>query len=194
MNKRVEIKDRKRILDDFFAVDETWLSFERFDGRMSRVLRRLCFERGDSVAALVFDRDSQSIVLVRQFRYPSWTKGEGWILETVAGTLAAGEDPEDAIRREIAEETGYKVETLEHISDFYVSPGGTSERIFLYYAEVDGSRRAEPSHGLDLEGEDIEEVQIPADQVADMLHRGDVVDAKTLVALSWWLGPWRRRK
>jgi ADP-ribose pyrophosphatase len=185
--KNVVIERRMRIFDDFFAIDEAWLSYEQFDGTMSPVVRRLNFERGDSVAALLFERNSQSIVLVRQFRYPTYDKGAGWLLETVAGILDEGETPEDAIRREVGEETGYRVDNLEHISTFFVSPGGSSERIILYYAEVDGSSRVDGNRGVKLEGEDIEEVKIPADRVNQMLAEGEIIDAKTLVAIFWWL-------
>lgn len=185
--KNVVIDRQSRIFDDFFAIDEAWLSYEHFDGTMSPVVRRLSFERGDSVAALLFERDSQSIVLVRQFRYPTYDKGAGWLLETVAGILDDGESPEDAIRREVREETGYRIDELEQISTFFVSPGGSSERIVLYYAEVDETSRVGGSHGVELEGEDIEEVKIPTHRVQRMLSEGEIIDAKTLVALWWWL-------
>ena len=146
--KRVVIEKLSRIFDDFFAIDEAWLSFERTDGTMSPVVRRLSFERGDSVAALLFDREEQAIVLVRQFRFPTHGKGPGWILEAVAGIVDEGESPEEAIRREVLEETGYRVDQLEHISTFYVSPGGSSERIGLYYAEVGRQDHVGEGHGV----------------------------------------------
>lgn len=183
------IERESRIFDDFFAVDEARLSYERFDGTMSPVVRRLKFERGDSVAALLYDRQKQAILLARQFRYPTHEKGPGWILETVAGILDEGESPEEAIRREVLEETGYRIDRLEHISTFFLSPGGSSERIFLFYSEVDERSRVASSRGVGAEGEDIEEVKIPTHRLPELFEAGEISDAKTLIALLWWMGP-----
>ena len=142
--KNVEILQERRLLDAFFKVDEVQLRHERFDGSMSPPLNRLCFERGDGVAALLYAPETERLVLVRQFRYPTLEAGPGWIVELVAGMLDAAEAPEETMRREILEETGYVVEELAFISMFYLSPGGSSERIHLYCAEVDAAaRRAE---------------------------------------------------
>jgi nudix-type nucleoside diphosphatase (YffH/AdpP family) len=119
MPKRIKVEGRRRILDDFFKVEEVYLSFEKFDGSMSPIVRRLNFERGDSVAALLHHRERNNVLLVNQFKYPSYEKGPGWITEVVAGMIDRGENPEDAVRREILEETGYRAENLLHISTFY---------------------------------------------------------------------------
>lgn len=186
MPKRVVIKGPKnRILDDFFKVDEVHLSFEKFDGSMSEVVRRLNFERGDSVAAVLHHRERDAVFLVNQFRYPTYEKGPGWITEIVAGMIDEGEDPEVAMRREILEETGYLVERLVHISDFYLSPGGSSERIFLYCAEISGAGPAEKGGGLAAENEDIRLIELSTAEAFGQLDRGDIHDAKTIVALLW---------
>jgi nudix-type nucleoside diphosphatase (YffH/AdpP family) len=185
MPKRVMVKDRKRILDDFFKVEEVHLSFEKFDGSMSPVLRRLNFERGDAVAALLYHRERDAVLLVNQFRYPTYQKGPGWITEIVAGMIDASEKPEDAMRREILEETGYLVEQLTSIADFYVSPGGSSERIFLYCAEICDAGQKEKGGGLAAEGEDIRVLELSTTEAFDELDRGEIHDAKTIVALMW---------
>lgn len=87
ISKKVIIYDRNRLLDKPFRVDEVKISYERFDGSMSIPVTRLSFERGDSVAAIVFNRDTQSIILCNQFRYPTYEKEPGWITEAVAGIL-----------------------------------------------------------------------------------------------------------
>ena len=91
MPSRVDIKQKRLVLDDFFKVEEAYLSFEKFDGTMSPVVRRLNFERGDAVAALLHHTERDTAILVNQFRYPSYEKGPGWITEVVAGMIDKGE-------------------------------------------------------------------------------------------------------
>ncbi len=174
------------VFDDKFKVLETRLQFEKFDGQMSPPVRRLTFERGDAAAALLWHRDRQRLLLVEQFRHPTYKKGPGWIIETVAGMVKPGEDPEAAMRREILEETGYQVRELEYIAAFYLSPGGSSERIFLYYAEVSENDLVAAGGGAAGEHEDIRLVEYSRSEIEAALDRGEIVDAKTLVALQWW--------
>jgi ADP-ribose pyrophosphatase len=185
MPKRVNVDRTKLILDDFFKVEEAYLSYEKFDGSMSPLIRRLNFERGDSVAAILYHARRGSILLINQFRYPSLGKGPGWITEVVAGMVGAGEHPKDALRREIKEETGYDAAELEHISTFYVSPGGSSERIQLYFAELTGDGPTGTGGGLVEEHEDIMLVELSATEAFRQLDRGEIVDAKTIIGLMW---------
>jgi|SRR5215471_6932678 len=182
---RVEIENKRRILDDFFKVEEAHLRFERFDGHMSPTVRRLNFERGDSVAAIIFNPRRQHLLLVNQFKYPTFEKGPGWITEAVAGMIAEGERSEDAARREVEEETGYRLVTLEHISTFYVSPGGSSERIILYYAEVDETDKIAAGGGMVTENEDISTVELSLEEALEQIRAGQIADAKTILGIFW---------
>lgn len=182
---KVQIEKKKRIVDDFFQVEEVHLRYERFDGQMSPLVRRLTFERGDSVAVLIFNPKRQHILLVNQFKYPTYEKGPGWITETVAGMVEKNESPESAARREVEEETGYKVGKLEHISTFYVSPGGSSERIILYYAEVDATNKIEAGGGVASEDEDIMTVELSLTDALKQIQSGQIADAKTIVGIFW---------
>jgi nudix-type nucleoside diphosphatase (YffH/AdpP family) len=183
--KKVIIEQKKRIFDDFFKIEETQLRYEQFDGQMSPVVRRLNFERGDSVAALIFNPEQQHIILVNQFKYPTFEKGPGWITETIAGMVGKDESPESAVRREIMEETGYSVLRLEHISTFYVSPGGSSERIILYYAEAGESSKIGPGGGVITENEDIINVELTIEEALEQIESGEIVDAKTILGILW---------
>jgi ADP-ribose pyrophosphatase len=97
----------------------------------------------------------------------------------------AHEQPEEAVKREIHEEIGYQVSELTPIANFYVSPGGSSERIYLYYAEVRNADHVSAGGGLASEHEDIELVEVSFDELWDALNRGEIRDAKTLIAVQW---------
>jgi ADP-ribose pyrophosphatase len=183
--KKVLIEKKERIFDDFFKIDEASLKYEQFDGKMSPLVRRLNFDRGDSVAALIFNPKRQLIILVNQFKYPTFEKGPGWITETIAGMIDNNENPEDVARREVLEETGYKVSKLQHISTFYVSPGGTSERVFLYYTEIDDDSKIAEGGGLKEENEDIINVELSLDEALKKIENGEMADAKTIIAILW---------
>jgi ADP-ribose pyrophosphatase len=184
--KKVDIKEKKRVFDDFFKIDEVFLSHEKFDGQMSPLMRRLSFERGDSVAALLWNRESQKLILTYQFRYPTYEKGHGWITEVVAGVLGKDEEPEGAIRKEILEETGYDAKVIDYISTFYVSPGGSSERIILYSVEVTNKDKVSEGGGNASEHEDIQVKEYSWDEIQQMLETGKIIDAKTIIALMWF--------
>ncbi len=185
--RRVVIHDRALVLDDFFKVEEAYVSYERFDGTMGPKLRRLNFERGDAVSAVIFNRDSERVLLVEQFRFPTYDKGPGWTIELVAGIVDEGESPDDAVRREIHEEAGYEVARLEKISTFYLSPGGSSERVHLYYAEVSASGLRGEGGGRDDEHEDLKAHWLLLSEAADRLASGGIPDAKTIIGLQWLL-------
>jgi hypothetical protein len=70
MPSKVVMHGKQRIFDGFFKIDEAELSYERFDGEMTPMVKRLCFERGDSVAAIVKHRNTGDFIFLRQFRYP----------------------------------------------------------------------------------------------------------------------------
>jgi ADP-ribose pyrophosphatase len=133
---------KQRLYDDFFRIDEARVSFERFerfDGTMSAPIRRLVFKRGDSAAAMVLNRDNDRLLLAEQLRVPTLDKGPGWLIEAMAGIVDAGEDPLTSLERELTEELGFRSERIEHIATFYPSPGGSSERIWLYLVDVSGA-------------------------------------------------------
>jgi len=181
----VVVHAKNRVFDGFFKIDEVEVSYERFDGQMSKRLRRLCFERGDSVAAIIFNPDLQRAVFVNQFKYPTYEKGPGWIIETVAGTVEDGEAPESAVRREVLEEIGYEAQKVDLIATFYVSPGGSSERVLLYYVEVCAAGKVARGGGIPSEGEDIETVEFSVDELDALLSMGSIQDAKTIVGIQW---------
>ncbi|MEM1136778.1 MAG: NUDIX hydrolase [Bacteroidota bacterium] len=184
MNK-VKIHHRKWLLEDFLKVEEVQLQYEKFDGNMSDKVRLLSLERGDAVAALIWDISSQKLLLAKQFRLPAYNKGEGWVIEAIAGGLKADEDPEEAIKREISEEIGFLPKKVTHIHTFFVSPGGTSERILLYFGKVSEQEKIDSGGGLADENEDIEMVSFTPEIFFNAIENGEIIDAKTIIAGLW---------
>jgi nudix-type nucleoside diphosphatase (YffH/AdpP family) len=188
----VVVRDRRRILDDFLSVDEAEVSYERYDGGMCGPVRRLSLERGDSVAVLLLERgdDGGHVILVEQFRFPTYGhEGGGWLQETLAGVIDTGEDAVAALRREALEEVGYRVGEVEHIATYFASPGGSSERISVYFAEVRAADRIDGhGGGLAAEHEDIRIVRTPLAAFFDALDRGAYRDSKICVAGFWLRG------
>jgi nudix-type nucleoside diphosphatase (YffH/AdpP family) len=185
VKRKIVVSQSALILDDYFKVEDARVSYEKFDGTMSAPVRRLDLKRGDAVAAVVFNRAKGRVALVNQFRYATLARGEGWLTEIVAGLIDTGETPEDAVRREILEETGYEVENLERISCFYPTPGITSERIVLFYAETCGADPVSKGGGVEHEHEDIQVLELPLSEVYAMVERGAIADAKTIIGLMW---------
>jgi nudix-type nucleoside diphosphatase (YffH/AdpP family) len=178
----VRLISRRRVFDDFLKIDEGVVRIG------DQHQRRLSLERGDSAAAIVLRSDDNRVLFTRQFRFPAMEKGPAYVLEIPAGVVEPGEDPEECIRRELLEELGYRADHLEPIATFYVSPGGSSERIHLFFAAVSASGRLSAGGGVAAEGEDIEVIEISATELPAMLAKGEIVDAKTLVATMWLQG------
>ena len=174
------------LFDEFFEVRKGVLQFEKFDGSFSQPVTRYSFSKWDAVAILVYHRDENAYLLVRQMRYPPVHQDvDPWITEIVAGGISPGEDERDAAYREVIEEVGYRPITFERIMQFYVSPGIMSERIALYYAEVDESSRVSNGGGLLHEDEDIEVIRVPREDVPVWMAKQPIGDAKTILALQW---------
>jgi nudix-type nucleoside diphosphatase (YffH/AdpP family) len=175
------------LLNDYFKVEEAFLRVEKFDGTFSKEFRRLNFIREDACCALLYNKIKNAVLLVKQFRYPSFTKGEGFILEVPAGIIEKDEEPETTIIREVLEETGFQITNPSLIYRFFPSPGISSERCFLFFTEILDSDKRNNGGGLASENEDIQTKWIPRNQILSYLSNGEIKDAKTIIALQWFL-------
>ena len=183
---KVQIIRTERLFDGFFKLDRAHLRHETPTGEMSPEVMRLNIERGDGAAVLLVNRDNRTIVLTRQFRYASWLRRDGgWLLEIPAGTVPKGVTPLRNARSELLEEVGYRPARLRKLMTFYATPGTTTERIHLFYGEVDNRHKIAAGGGLDSEHEFIEVIEMPIARVLTMLKRGALLDGKTIVALQW---------
>ena len=169
---------------NFFTMLRARLRHEKFDGTMSAVVERLCFERGNAVGVLLYDEADDVVLLTKQFRYPAYLHdGPGWTIEIVAGTQDKGRDALTVAHSEVVEELGYQIDHLERICEFYLSPGGTSEYMVLYLGCLHHAERVNDGGGLASEHEDIQLVKLPLPQALQMIADGDICDAKTIIAL-----------
>lgn len=184
---KIKIKETKRVFDSFFKIDRAVIQHEKFDGTMSDEIVRLNFNRGSAVAVLVVNPVKNSVIFTKQFRYPAYIadQKDGWLLEIAAGIVESDLGVEETAKKEVFEELGYKVDKIELINYFYPSPGGSSEKIYLYYAEVVDRYKVNDGGGLDSEGEDIQIVELPINEAIQMLDEGKIIDAKTIIALQW---------
>ena len=186
---KVNVKNITKEYQGFFTLEKARLQFEKFDGSASEEVVRENFYRGDSVAALIYDKKNKLVLLVRQFRYPVYTvePDEPWIVELVAGSCNEHEDPAETLLREMVEEVHIRVtkKKLKPLYTFFVSPGGTSERIHLYAVETDLSNLKFDKGGLKEEEEDIEIILLPINKVLRFIKMGRIKDAKSIIALQW---------
>jgi ADP-ribose pyrophosphatase len=179
--KKFELQSQRRLADGWLKVDEVVYRFEKFDGEMSDPVTRDVVRRQDAAVGLVRHRSRGTLIFVEQFRLAAQSKSGGWVTEICAGKLDEGESAEDAMRRELTEETGYTAAALTPINSFFVSPGYTEERMHLYLVEVDGEPGEAPGDG----DEDIRLIELTYDEAFDRLDHGGFNDSKTLIALYW---------
>ncbi|MEL7481373.1 MAG: NUDIX hydrolase, partial [Pseudomonadota bacterium] len=200
--KEIEVVSREQLFAKGpFSINEINCRHELFQGGMSEPFPWMVFERGDAVAVVLYRRDIHQIVLVRQFRAPTLRFGDnphvpindGYLDEIIAGKPNAEDnlDYRACAMREVREETGYILQAgdLEEISRFYVSSGGTSERIILYFAEVTDRALAPNAAEIQGKSEDNENILVRHIPVSDFLAMTDVgeaaedaIDSKILIA------------
>ena len=187
MDRRdVEILSRETVYDGYFRIDRYRLRHRRHEGEWTGAITREVFERGHVAAVLPYDPDRDAIILIEQFRIGAYAAGEPcWLTEIVAGVIDEGETAEEVARREMTEETGCSVASLELIGSYFSSPGGASERVSLYVGRVDSSGVG-GIHGLAGEEEDIRVFVQPWSEAEAGLQSGLFTNAATLIALQWF--------
>jgi nudix-type nucleoside diphosphatase (YffH/AdpP family) len=106
------------------------------------------------------------------------------LIEACAGLLDK-DNPEDCIKRETEEETGYKVTDVRKIFEAYMSPGSVTEILYFFIAEYAASMKVHEGGGLEQEQENIEVLEIPVEQAMHMIDNGEIKDAKTIMLLQY---------
>lgn len=169
----------------FFTLNRYCLRFERYDGSWSPEITREMFERGHAVAVLPFDPSKREVVLIEQFR-PGALEAPGgpWLTEIVAGMIEPNETVESVARREMAEESGLAPARLIPITRYWVSPGGTTESIYLFLALIDAAP-SDMFFGLPQEHEDIKLHVMTLDEALARVDSGIICSAAPIIALQW---------
>lgn len=181
--RKYEVREKRRVFQGFQSVDDYKVAFfDNADGSESHTINREVVEHGDAVGVLVWNRDANAFIFVRQFRAPMLRHDEPWLLEIVAGMIDKGEAPEESARREVEEEIGFQVEALVSLGEMYSSPGGLSEKHCLFFAEVSDAHRAGDGGGTD-DHEDIEVVTMPVAEAFASLRAFEIRDAKSIIAM-----------
>jgi nudix-type nucleoside diphosphatase (YffH/AdpP family) len=181
MADHVRIRRVEVVAKAWGTLRRTELELRRPDGTWVEQVRET-YDRGNGATILLHDPERDTVLLVRQFRYPAYANGhpDGYLLETPAGLL----DDEDAltgIRREAEEETGVRVRDVEQLFELYMSPGSVTERIGFFRATYRHGDATGPS-GAD-DAEDLEIVEVTLDEAMAMIDDGRIVDGKTVILL-----------
>ncbi len=172
---------------NFFAVEEYDLRYRRFDGEMSAQINRAGFISGDAVTVLPYDPVRDCVLLIEQFRVGPFCRGDAqpWLLEAIAGRVDPDETPEEAARREAIEEAGLTLGALEHVANYYPSPGAKAEYLYSYVAVCDLPDGGEGVFGEASEVEDIRSHRISFAALMALVASGEVDNAPLLLSALW---------
>jgi|EndMetStandDraft_6_1072998.scaffolds.fasta_scaffold00063_25 ADP-ribose pyrophosphatase len=181
----VKVLERQIVYQGHFQIEQCKVQFRLFNGGWSQPRLREVFERGEAVGVLLFDANNDQLVLIEQFRVGIVNKAKNpWLLEIVAGVIKKDENLEQVARRETQEESGLEITNLFPIYQYWVSPGGSSERIYLFCGQVD-AKLAQGIHGVAEEGEDIRLHVLSLKSAFDLLNQGKINNSSTIIALQW---------
>ncbi len=181
----VEIFEKTICFEGFFRLERYRLRHRFFNGDWSSQLVRELFERGHAAAVLPYDPVRDEIILIEQFRVGALSAKDGpWLLEIVAGMIESSETAEQVAKRESVEEAGCIITDLIPLYHYFVSPGGTTERLALFCGRVDATN-AGGIHGAVEENEDIKVHVIPLNSALTLLTTGKINSASAIIALQW---------
>lgn len=181
----VQIEKTEILSDNWYTLKKVTFSIQKKDGSFQQQSRE-AYDRGNGAAILLYDKSTGNVILTRQFRLPSYLNGNetGMMIEVCAGLLD-NDNPEDCIKRETEEETGYKVSHVEKIFEAYMSPGAVTEILHFFIGEYSKDIKVNDGGGLDDEGEDIEVLELSFEEALQMIETGAIKDAKTIMLLQY---------
>lgn len=168
--------------DNWYTLKKYTYELQRRDGSWQQQTRE-SYDRGNGAVILLYNRVKNTIVLIRQFRFPLYINGYPHLLIEAAAGLLDNASPEQRIRAEAEEETGFRIEKIEKIFEAYMSPGSVTEKLYFYIAEYHDQDRISSGGGLAEEGEDIEVLEWPFPKALAAINTGEIVDGKTIMLI-----------
>ena len=185
--KNGKVKNIKTTLlsDNWYTLNKITYDYQKEDGSWEEQVRE-AYDRGNGAAILLYNMQKGTVVLTRQFRMPTYVNGNetGMMIEVCAGLLD-GDNPTDCIRKEVMEETGYKVENVRKVFESYMSPGSVTEILYFFVATYDDTMKVGQGGGADNETENIEVLEFSFKSALQMVASGEIRDAKTIMLLQY---------
>jgi nudix-type nucleoside diphosphatase (YffH/AdpP family) len=184
-SENIRIRSVEVLSDDWYELKKTTFDLRRRDGTWQTQSRET-YDRGNGATILLYNREQQTVVLTRQFRYPAYVNGcaDGMLIEACAGLLDH-EDPETCIRREAEEETGYRLGPVSKLFEAYMSPGSVTEQLYFFAAEYEPGSKTARGGGDMSEGEDIEVLEMTLGEALQKIDSSEIRDGKTILLLQY---------
>ena len=185
MNEKVNLLKTEILSNNWYTLKKVTYEYLKKDGSWQTQSRE-AYDRGNGATILLYNKENKTVVLTRQFRMPTFINGNktGMLIEACAGLLDK-DNPEDCIRRETEEETGYKISDVKKIFEAYMSPGSVTEVLYFFIAEYSKSMKINAGGGIEHEQEDIEVLEIYFAKAMQMIDDGEIKDAKTIMLLQY---------
>ena len=181
---RIRVNAVRLLSDNWYTLKTTTFEWLRSNGEW-QTQHRETYDRGNGATLLPYNLAQRTVVLVRQFRYPAYVNAHDDLLIEAAAGLLDNESPEDRIRAEAEEETGYRLGEIRKVFEAFMSPGSVTEKLHFFVAEYEPAMRIGSGGGLADEGEDIEVLELALDDALAMIADGRIVDAKTIMLLQY---------
>ncbi|KMQ59056.1 GDP-mannose pyrophosphatase [Chryseobacterium sp. BLS98] len=184
-NPNINILKTEILSDNWYTLKKVTYTIEKKDGNKETQSRE-AYDRGNGAVILLYNKISGTVILTRQFRLPTFINGNttGVLIEACAGLLD-NDNPEECIKRETEEETGYKISKVEKVFQAYMSPGSVTEILHFFTAEYSHEMKITEGGGLEEEGENIEVLELPFEDALAMIDKGEIMDAKTIMLLQY---------
>lgn len=184
MNTRVNIKKTEILSNNWYTLKKVTFDYQHKNGKWIEQNRE-AYERGNGATILLYSQITKTVILTRQFRLPTYINGNptGMLIEACAGLLDL-DNPEDCIRRETEEETGFKIRDVKKIYEAYMSPGSVTEILYFFVAEYSKDMQTSKGGGVD-EHEDIDVLELPFSTALEMMNNGEIKDGKTIMLLQY---------
>jgi len=182
---QIKILKTEILSDNWYVLKKVFYEYTNPSGKTETQTRE-AYDRGNGAVILLYNSVNKTVILTRQFRLPTYINGNetGMMVEACAGLLDAN-NPEDCIRKETEEETGYKISKVQKIFEAYMSPGSITEILHFFVAEFSKEMKVSEGGGLEEEQENIEVLEIPFQQAVDMISTGEIKDAKTIILIQY---------